>query len=634
MCGIFGFNGFKADHLLEKMRAATHHRGPDGHGFFQHELFSMGMNRLSIIDLEGGQQPIFNEDQTIAVCYNGEIYNYVELRQQLISLGHSFRTRSDTEVIVHAYEQWGEQALQYFNGMFVFALFDIKANKLFMARDRCGQKPLYYYFQNNQFIFASEVKAILTIPSVPRAVNTSAIDAYLTLRYVPEPSTMFKDIFTLPAAHYLTLSNNQLTIQRYWDIKLSANDQYLSKYDSYSLLEKQLRQSVNLVMRSDVPVGAYLSGGVDSSLLVALMREQNAKINTYSIGFNSGIDETAEARETAKLLGTHHHEAHCQPADINLLPKIIYHMDRPVGDALIIAFYKLAELTRRDVKVVVSGEGADEIFGGYQFHKVMQLFNSYFQWMPKKLHDHAVIPLLQKIPPQLLNTFFSFPAALGKEGKQHFIQFLQQYQNRSLFDNYLALKTLWRPDARHQLYSSEFKAQLQQDWQPRVRDHGGAFLDRLLKLQWQEWLQDWAIIRQDKNTMAHSLEVRLPFLDHELIELGFRIPPKYKANWFKDKIIERQLAKQLLPKTIIDRPKKPFFFPMDYFFQHQQFQELIHLTLNKQQILKRGYFNPDYIAALLAKLQTKEFLYLKQVVALVILELWHLIFIDNTGIEK
>lgn len=629
MCGIFGFSGFQDPVLLKQMAELIHHRGPDGEGFFTQSEFSMGMKRLSIIDLDGGSQPIYNEDNTLAICYNGEIYNYLELREQLLAAGHKFRTHSDTEVIVHAYEQWGENCLQHFNGMYAFAIYNLQQNKLFIARDRSGQKPLYYYYQNNKFIFGSEIKAILAANFVSPETNIAAIDPYLTLRYVPEPNTMFKNIYTLPAAHYLVLQNSQLMIKRYWNIDLIENNQYLPFKQSLESLEKKLRHAVQLVMRSDVPVGAYLSGGIDSSLLVALMCEQNQNVNTYSVGFNSAIDETSEARETAKLFNTQHHEIHCQPSDIDLLPKIIYHMDRPVGDALIIAFYKLAQFARRDVKVVISGEGADEIFGGYQFHKVLKLYELYNKIVPEAVQKNAIIPFFKILPSNLLNYFFRFPAALGNEGKKNIISLLKSYNENSLVANYYALKTLWRDDSRANLYSTEYKNYLTTSWIPAMREHKGAFLDRLLKLQWDEWLQDWAIIRQDKNAMAHSLEVRLPFLDHELIELGFKISPRLKAGFVKDKIIQRKLAKNILPKVITQRPKKPFYFPMQYFIQQPSFMELINITLNKSQVLKRGYFNYDYVNFLLTKIQSNEFLYLKQIVSLVILELWHMIFIDK-----
>jgi asparagine synthase (glutamine-hydrolysing) len=631
MCGIFGFSGFVEKGLLARMGASLVHRGPDGEGFYEDEphRFSMGMRRLSIIDLEGGWQPIYNEDRTLAVCYNGEIYSYVELREELTGKGHRFQTHSDTEVIVHAYEEWGRECVKRFNGMFAFALHDVRSGETFCARDRCGQKPFYYHQRNGKFVFASEVKAILQCRDVPRACNRAAIDAYLALRYVPEPRTMFEGIFTLPAAHSLHITAaGEITIERYWDISLFTGP-YLSDEELIGQTESMLREAVRLTMRSDVPVGGYLSAGVDSSLLVALMTEHSNKVNTYSIGFNSPGDETHAAAETARLLGTNHHEIQCGPEDFDLLPKVIYHMDRPVGDALIMAFYKLAEGAAKDLKVIISGEGADEIFGGYSFQNVIQIAEWYHQAMPGFLHDSVAMPILRGLPVEFLTKFFVFPAKLGQQGKARLVDFMGNYRSRNLFENYIALKTLWPREARAAAYTAEFKTLATDAWIPPVRDNSGAFLDRLLKIQWDEWLQDWCIIRQDKNTMAHSLEVRLPFLDHNLIEQAFRVPPHLKNNGRRDKIIERRIAEKLLPREVTHRKKNPFFLPMEFFFEHPQIQRLIAETLNEEQIRKRGYFEPAYVKSLLEKMQTREFVYLKQVMSLVILELWHRVFIDG-----
>lgn len=631
MCGIFGFSGFIEDGLLSRMGDSLAHRGPDGRGCYQDEAhrFYMGMRRLSIIDLEGGSQPIYNEDRSMAVCFNGEIYNYIELHDQLVQRGHTFRTRSDTEVIVHAYEEWGRECLKQFNGMFAFALHDSRTGETFFARDRCGQKPFYYHRNNGRFVFASEVKAILECAQVPRACNVPAIDAYLALRYVPEPRTMFQDIFTLPAAHFLLLNDDgSVMIQRYWDVPI-----FQGEYPADSVLldeaEAMLRNAVRLTMRSDVPVGGYLSAGVDSSLLVALMTESSDKVNTYSIGFDSPGDETHDAAETARLLGTTHHEVQCAPHDFDLLPKVVWHMDRPVGDALIMAFYKLAEGAARDLKVVISGEGADEIFAGYSFQNVIQVAEWYHQAVPGFLHDRLAMPILRGIPVDFLNKFFIFPARLGRQGKARIVDFMDGYRRRNLFENYVSLKTLWPRDARAAAYTSEFKRLATDSWIPPLRDHSGLFLDRLLKIQWDEWLQDWCIIRQDKNTMAHSLEIRLPFLDHNLIELAFRVPPRLKNNGLRDKIIERKIAAKLLPRKVTQRRKNPFFLPMEFFFEHPQIRGLIAETLNEAQVRKRGYFDSTYVKALLEKMETREFVYLKQVMALVILELWHRVFIDK-----
>jgi asparagine synthase (glutamine-hydrolysing) len=631
MCGIFGFSGFAEEGLLSRMGDSLAHRGPDGRGSYEDEAhrFHMGMRRLSIIDLEGGSQPIYNEDRSVAVCFNGEIYNYIELHDQLVQEGHTFRTRSDTEVIVHAYEEWGRECLKHFNGMFAFALHDARTGETFFARDRCGQKPFYYYRSNGRFVFASEIKAILECAHVPRACNIPAIDAYLGLRYVPEPRTMFQGIFTLPAAHFLLLkADGSVTIERYWDVPIFQGD-YPADSTLLDETEAMLRNAVRLTMRSDVPVGGYLSAGVDSSLLVALMIESSDKVNTYSIGFASPGDETHDAAETARLLGTTHHEIQCAPEDFDLLPRVVWHMDRPVGDALIMAFYKLAEGAAHDLKVIISGEGADEIFAGYSFQNVIQVAEWYHQTIPGFLHERLAMPILRGLPVDLLNRFFIFPAKLGQQGKARIVDFMDGYRRRNLFENYVSLKTLWPRAARAAAYTSEFKHLATDSWIPPLRDGSGLFLDQLLKIQWDEWLQDWCIIRQDKNTMAHSLEIRLPFLDHNLIELAFRVPPRLKNNGLRDKIIERKIAAKLLPHQVTHRRKNPFFLPMEFFFEHPQIRRLIAETLNEAQVRKRGYFDPSYVKRLVEKMETREFVYLKQVMALVILELWHRVFLDK-----
>ena len=631
MCGIYGFAGFDETGLLDRMSECLRHRGPDGVGNWDRPGLAMGMRRLSIIDIERGQQPIYNEDGSVVVFQNGEIYNYVELSEELKRLGHVFKTCSDTEVIVHAYEQWGVDCLAHFNGMFAIALYDMGRSRLFLARDRCGQKPLYYWDKGGRFLFASEIKAILESRHVAREPNPAAIDAYLCLRCVPEPTTLFAGIQTLPAAHYLLRdSDGSIKIRRYWDVTLWRKENtYKSEREYLEELESLFFDAVRIAMRSDVPVGAYLSGGVDSSLIVAAMRRFNDRVNTYSIGFRSPVDETAAAARTAKLLGANHHEIYCLAEDFDLLPQVIWHMDRPVGDMLIIAFYKLAAAAARDLKVVISGEGADEMFAGYSFHKVIQWVNAYRQIAPDWLHRGTILPMLRAAPVAMLNRFFAFPAYLGATGKERVLDFLEHYDRRNLSENYVSLKTLWSLDERRAIYSDRFKAMAGDAWIPPVRDQGGPFLDRLLKLQYADWLQDWALIRQDKNAMAHSLEVRLPFLDHRLIELAFRMPPRLKIRGLKDKFIERRLAARLLPPEVVRRPKIPFFFPVEYLFQQPRVKEWIRLTLNEDRIRRRGYFDPAKIKILVDGMLQHDFVHVKQVMSLMILELWHQIFIDR-----
>lgn len=638
MCGIYGFAGFKEDGLLDRMGRVIRHRGPDGTGRYEAPdgaPFSMGMQRLSIIDLEGGWQPVFNEDQSIAVCYNGETYNYVELREELEAKGHQFKTHSDTECLVHGFEEWGiDGLLKRMNGMAAFCIYDVRKQEFYIGRDRCGQKPLYYHHANGRFLFGSEAKSILQSQHYTAAPNLAAIDPYLTLRNVPEPQTMFEGISVLPVAHYLhyKLRANSLSIHRYWEVPLldARTATYKSDDEYFEELEALWHDCVKLCMRSDVPVGAYLSAGVDSSLTVAAMTKFSSNINTYSVGFDSPVDETPAARETAAFLGTKHHEIICQPEDFELLPKIVWHMDRPVGDALLIAFYKLAQGASKDLKVVLGGEGADEAFAGYSFQGVITKVEKMKRMLPFAPALGALA--FQFTPHALLNKFFTFPADLGSQGKKRVIDFLRGYNGRDLNHNFNALRTLWSQDERHDVYTNAFKNRATTEWMAKEqdKDKNGPFLDRLLKLQYDEWLQDWALIRQDKNTMAHSLEYRLPFLDPRLIELAFKMPAHLKINGKTDKFIERRLADKVFPAHIARREKIPFYLPVEYFLDKPQFKRLVADTLNETAVKKRGYFEPKKVAALIDNMnRTREFVFCKQVVSLVILELWHQVFIDK-----
>jgi len=610
------------------MGQAIRHRGPDSEGYFSENGFSMGMRRLSIIDLEGGHQPIFNEQATLAVCFNGEIYNYVELMEELEAKGHVFHTRCDTEVIVHSFEEYGIACVDRFNGMFAFALYDRRSRELWIARDRAGQKPLYYYHRGGRFLFSSEVKAILECEAVERRCNIKAIDSYLGLRYVPQPETLFEGIHVLPAGHYLHLKGGERRIQRYWDVPLHHGT-YLSDAEYFEAFEAQFLTSVRLTMRSDVPVSAYLSGGIDSSLVVAAMTRFTSKLNTFSIGFNSPIDETGEARALADHLGATHHEIHAVPEDFEKLPLVLWHLERPIGDVLILAYYLLAAETGRHGKVVLSGEGADENFAGYSFHKIIQWTDVFSRWTPAFLTDRMIAPLMEAAPVDWLDKLFVYPAHLGTKGKEKTIDYLRQYRRRNLNQNYVALKALYDLRERRLLYSHDFREMATETW-IREPEHASApFLDRLLKLQFDDWLQDNLLLRQDKATMAHSLELRAPFLDHHLIELAFRMPPHLKVRGLVDKFIERELGKKLLPGENVKRSKNPFYFPLEYFHEQPQIRSLIDLTLNEAQVRRRGYFDPQTVSRLVSQMKTGEFIYLKQVLSLVILELWHMIFIDR-----
>ena len=443
MCGIFGFTGPQEASVLGRMGQALVHRGPDDEGYYRDPALSMGMRRLSIIDLEGGDQPVTNEDGSLVLCYNGEIYNYVELMQELQTCGHDFRTRCDTEVIVHAFEQWGEDFLSHLNGMFAFALWDVQRRELWLARDRTGQKPLYYHRAGRHIIFGSEVKAILECPQVGRRANLRAIDPYLALRYVPQPETLFDGIEVLPAGHLLRLRDGEVRVRRYWDVPLRRGPAR-GEGELRDAFEELFLDAVRLTMRSDVPVGAYLSGGVDSSLVVAAMtRVTSDRINTFSIGFGSDVDETSQARVLADHLGCTHHELRVTPDDFALLPHAIWHLERPIGDTLILAYYRLAQEAARHVKVVLSGEGADEAFAGYSFQKIIRWTEWCHRGMPASVMRRVVAPTVEGLPVGVLDRFFAYPAYLGRDGRRRAADFLAQYGQRNLNENYAALRTLF-----------------------------------------------------------------------------------------------------------------------------------------------------------------------------------------------
>lgn len=625
MCAIFGQGGFEEEGLLPRMAEALVHRGPDGEGFHREPsaAFSMGARRLAIIDLAGGDQPLFNEDRSLVLCCNGEIYNYVELRRELEGLGHRFGTRVDTEVVLHGWEEWGSALLERLNGMFAFSLWDRGKRELILARDRSGQKPLYLWAEGGRIVFASEIKALLLSREVPRRPNREAIEPFLALRYVPEPATMFEGIETLPAAHWArwTPSEGLGKARRYWQVPIAEDKDLLPQKGAADAVDDALRRAVRLCLRSDVPVASYLSGGVDSALLAAYAHQEVPGLETFSIGFGSPVDETEAAAETARFLGTTHHSVHCGPEDFTRLPEVVAQMDRPVGDALVLAFDRLAATASDRFKVVLSGEGADEIFAGYSFHRILRLAER--AGVSSRGAASAAAAVVERLPLGLLDRLFPFPAALGATGRRRVAEFLRSCTGEKLDST--ALRTLWSDSERGSLLLRPGST----GWKSRLEiERGDHFLDRLLAMQWDEWLQDWSLIRQDKNAMAHSLEVRCPFLDNDLIELGFRLPESAKLRPGADKAVLREVAERHLPRKVARRAKVPFFFPAEFFLENRAFRDLLSATLAPEVVKRRGYFDADRVQQLVGGLRSDDFLSAKQVISLVILELWHQQFMD------
>ncbi len=637
MCGICGYIGIKEEGLLEKMTETLTHRGPDNVGYFQNGDVGLGHRRLSIIDVAGGHQPMENEDGSLVLICNGEIYNYQELREQLLSRGHKFSTKSDSEVILHLYEDKGPECLQCMNGMFAIAIYDTIKRRLFLARDRLGIKPLYYVDLSGQFLFSSEFKAILRYRRFEPTINPQAISDYLSLRYVPGPGGMFRELRKLSAAHYAIVQNGQVSLERYWQPELfngpfeGNDDEYLEGFAS--LFESSIKRR----LISEVPLGAYLSGGLDSSTIVAAMSKLVSKpVRTFSVGFDYEHDELAEAAAVAKLLGCKHTEIACRASDIELLPEIVYHLDEPIGDAIVVPMYQLAREAKKDVTVILTGEGADEMLGGYLFHKALLMGQQIARVVPEWLRDTVLSTALKLTPASLINLAFDYPADLGTRGKTKVLDFLKLLEPQQLQSAYLHLISLFDERDTKELYSNDFRACINAesliDNHPDILHSSAHPLNRILHLQFPHWLPEDILMKQDKISMAHAVEARVPFLDHELVEYALKLPPSRKIRGRQTKYILRKYAKRFLPKEITNRRKMPFYMPLEKSFSEPVFKELMHDTLSEGAVRNRGIFRPEAILKLCGAMKKGEFVYIKQIFSLIVLELWFRMAVDRRGV--
>ncbi|MBA7608042.1 Asparagine synthetase [glutamine-hydrolyzing] 1 [subsurface metagenome] len=548
MCSINGFN-FKNEKLVREMIQVTKHRGPDDEGFYCDGNVSLGHARLFIIDLsERARQPIWNEDKSICVICDGEIYNFQELRKELRKKGHRFYSQSDTEVILHLYEEKGEKCLEDLNGIFALAIYDKNKKELFLARDRIGVKPLYYYFDDKRFIFSSEIKAILA-HSIPREVDKEGLSHYFRVFFVPAPFTLFKDIRKLLPAHYLIFKNGKMSLQKYWDLQDLV--EIKSKEEAIEEIKSLLKDSIKHQLISDRPVGIFLSGGIDSTSVLGMASEfLSEKIKTYSVGFDINIEEEKYnrdfwlARQTSKYYSTHHHELLISDTDArDNIEKVIWHMEEPVPNPIQIATFLLAKEAKKEVAVVLGGDGGDEIFGGYSRYYDSKLIDR-FQLIPSFLRKN-ILPycFLEKIfkkkdLKEKLNTPRGVSRYLLHMGQKAEIlsQVLNQEITRDLTEDFL-------------------KKQYPED---KFKDSG----KYLMYLDLLTWLSDESLIRSDKMTMAFGLEERVPILDHRLVEFAFRIPTKYKVRGKKNnKWIFREAMKEYLPPHLLNKEKSGWFPP-------------------------------------------------------------------------
>lgn len=629
MCGICGIASIEAGRALEptsivSMTESMHHRGPDDDGYFIDRDANLGHRRLSIIDLEGGRQPILSEDGSTVVVCNGEIYNYRELTRRLEGLGHSFSTRSDTEVIVHAYEQYGVDCLEHLRGMFAFAVWDRRRHTLLLARDRLGKKPLYYYRDRDVLAFASEIKALLRLPRIRPAVDPTALEHYLSLRYVPGPRTMFRGIHKLQPGHFLQLRDRQVQIRRYWDVDFSDAEK-LPAAECRERFTGLFEDAVRDRMIADVPLGVMLSGGLDSSAVLAQMTElDDNRVRSFSVGYEARGDEEDEANEldyarrVASFFDADHHEFHLAADGFGgFLDRLVWHLDEPLADPTCIPLYFISKLARRHVTVVLSGEGADEILGGYGIYRRMLALERIYRTLP------GVAARLG-------------PAAAERVSDPRLARYLNA-AGLPLERRYTGVSRGFLPELKDELLGmpgggageSVFDV-LDEHWQ---RSRGAEPLDRMLYLDLKVWLPDDLLFKADRMTMANAMELRVPFLDHRLVELMPRVPTALKLRWGTGKRLLRQTIGRKLPRFVLRRPKRGFPVPVSAWMRGQ-LGALIRERLLTGDTACSRYMDPAVIARLAIEHRRGDVDRSQELWALLVFEAWHRTFIDNDNVAR
>jgi asparagine synthase (glutamine-hydrolysing) len=598
MCGISGIVYCDRDKPvslddLRQMCATLVHRGPDDQGFFVNRNVGLGIRRLNVIDLMTGQQPISNEDHRIWIVFNGEIYNYRELRNELQDKGHKFSTNTDTETIVHAYEEHGEDCVKKLNGMFAFAIWDGRQQKLVLARDRLGVKPLYYFVNNQCLVFGSELKAILECREVPRAIDFEALDSFLTFEYIPAPLSIFEGIKKLPAGHTLVLQEGEVSVHRYWDVpfqRLKGDEEELSQ-----TLYDLLKDSVRMRLVSDVPLGAFLSGGIDSSTIVCLMSEIiDRPVKTFSIGFDDhSYNELEYARAIARHFNTDHHELTIQPDIIHLVENLVSYLDEPLADVSIFPTYLVSQLARQKVTVVLSGDGGDELFAGYEWY-LAEKIERYYRRLPSVLRNRWIPDVIGRIPPS--------------SRKKGFINKLKRFVEGSTFPDSLEhfrWNVFLTDQNKNLLYSEELKRSVNhQDpcfkWMTYLNVFDAA--DPLWRQQFADiktYLADDILVKVDRMSMANSLEARTPYLDYRVVEFAAGLPSALKLNGFQTKYLLKRCMATKLPRTILNRKKEGFSIPMKNWLK-QELRPMMEEVLSSARIKQEGLFSASYIEKLKA----------------------------------
>jgi asparagine synthase (glutamine-hydrolysing) len=628
MCGICGKLEFDRNAsigapLIRTMLDTIRHRGPDDQGVYVSPQVGLGHARLSIIDLSSGHQPLSNEDGTVWIVFNGEIYNYRELRTFLLAKGHVFRTQSDTEVIVHLYEELGPQCVEKLRGMFAFALWDENTKQLLLVRDRVGIKPLYYSLTDKAIVFASEIKAILADPAINRNLAPEIIDRFLTFLYVPGEETLLKGICKLAPGHYLLVKNGKAEIRQYWDLSFLKPSERLSVEEAENELSNLLAEAVELHMIADVPVGVLLSGGVDSTAVLSCAAERTDKeISTFTVGFSDAgfADERPYARLAAETFGSRHHEMTITADDfVAFLPKYVWHMEEPVCEPPAVALYYVSKLARNHVKVLLSGEGGDEAFAGYDnyrsiiwLERLKQIWpagNGAASWGLSQLNCWARSARVAKYGPLVKATFPNY------------------YYSRT------STPYRYSGNGIGELYSSDFVKSIDREYtiEPvrrlfsKIENQG--VLDQMLYIDTKTWLPDDLLVKADKMTMANSLELRVPLLDHRLLEFAASLPANFKLKGFTLKYIWKKALSKRVPSSILKRKKAGFPVPYEVWLRNNC-KDQIHDILTDRKTIERGYFQKAAIERLISA-NSNFGTYSKEVFSLVALELWHRMFLEG-----
>jgi asparagine synthase (glutamine-hydrolysing) len=633
VCGIAGkvvVAGEVNEALLERMCEVVRHRGPDARGTFIGEGAGLGIQRLAIIDLETGDQPIENEDGTVVVVLNGEIYNYRELRLELERAGHRFATRSDTEVIVHLYEDLGDDCVHRLRGMFGFALWDRRRRRLLLARDRLGKKPLFYARRDGTLWFGSEAKSILQDPTVPRTVDLDAIDAFLHFGYVPDPLSAFAGLRKLPPAHLLTWERGSVQTRRYWRLRYTPKADHRTPEEAHEAIRETLVEATRLRMRSDVPLGAFLSGGIDSTAVVAAMSiGSGTTVKTFSVGFDvESFDETDRAREVAELFGTDHTELRLEPHAIEVLPTLVWHYGEPFADDSAIPSLYLAEAARRHVTVALNGDGGDEGFAGYDHYRSGTIAHR-LRWVPRPVADTvgAVSRAVAGDPPRL---------SLARRARSLATAVTLPESDLRAF-----MSAIFTEPERARLYTDEFVRELEEltplsapHVVPRALESSDAPtpLERLLDADVQTYLPSDLLVKMDIATMTHSLEVRSPLLDHVFMELAASLPAQLKRRGTSSKIALKDALRQWVPDHILDRPKMGFDVPLAAWFRGE-LRALPHDVLLDDRSLERGIFREQGIRTLIDHHLSGRADNSRKLWALLQLELWFRSYIDSHVLE-